>query len=143
MSLLKRGVVLFCCSFAIHSNAVSAEEFGRACRESPKVVDQCFTIRGRLIIYNGGWQLRIWPVGTKRLLAVVDPNGIWDDTTSQESGAPYMTPEVKKALNFGDNAVFADYTLCPLTKDIPEHMRHVCMVDAKNIVSVIMYERPF
>jgi hypothetical protein len=96
-------------------------------------VGECFTIRGRLIIANGGWQLRIWPVGTKRLLAVVDPNGVWDDTTTQENGAPYLTPEVHAAHDLGKNMVFADYTLCPITPDVPGEMRHVCMVAAENI----------
>ncbi len=136
MSLLKNLLAILSSGLIIYAGAASGKEFGRACKESPKVVDQCLTIRGRLIIANGGWQLRIWPVGTKRLLAVVDPNGIWDDTKSEDNGAPYMTPEVKAALNYGDNAVFADYTLCPITKDVPGEMRHVCMVDAKNIVAL-------
>ena len=120
------------------SNAVNGEEFGTACKESPKLIGECFTIRGRLIFAMGGWQLRIWPVGTKRVLAVVDPNGVWDDTTYQDNGAPYLTPEVDAALKVDETMVFADYTLCPLTADVPGEMRHVCMVSAKNIVA-----RPF
>ena len=132
------SVILSVILISAQSQATNADEFGTACKQSLKLADQCFTMRGRLIFAQGGWQLRIWPVGTKRLLAVVDPNGIWDDTKMQNSGAPYLTPEVKEALKPDENVVFADFTLCPLTKDIPGEMRHVCMVAAKNIIT-----RPF
>ena len=34
------------------------------------IIGDCFEIHGRLSLYNGTPSVRLWPVGTKRLLGV-------------------------------------------------------------------------
>ena len=43
----------------------------KECKGNPDLCGECKTIRGRLSLYNGTPPLRIWVVGTKRLLGVV------------------------------------------------------------------------
>jgi hypothetical protein len=42
----------------------------RACKTNPKVVGACYTVHGRATFGPGTPALRIWPVGTKRMLGV-------------------------------------------------------------------------
>jgi hypothetical protein len=42
------------------------------CSDRRDLVGACFTVRGRLSVYNGNPSVRIWPIGTTRLLGL-DP----------------------------------------------------------------------
>src|SRR5215213_3077779 len=42
----------------------------KPCREQPSLVGKCFTVRGRLSLYNGAPTLRLWRAGTRRMLGV-------------------------------------------------------------------------
>lgn len=83
-----------------------------------------FTIHGRLSVYNGSANLRIWIVGSKRMLYV-----------GGES------PALEKINNiFGDGEgwftrdIFGDFTVEPLATDIKGHMRPVRVLGVKNVV---------
>jgi hypothetical protein len=42
----------------------------KSCRQHPQLSGRCFTLRGRLSLYNGTPSRRIWPVGSDRLLGI-------------------------------------------------------------------------
>src|SRR5215813_11311311 len=42
----------------------------KSCRQHPLLTGRCFTVRGRLSIYNGAPARRLWKVGTKRVLGI-------------------------------------------------------------------------
>jgi hypothetical protein len=84
-----------------------------------------FTIHGRLSSYNGAATLRIWIVGSKRMLYV----------------AGESTPALERIKNFFDDGegwftreIFADFTVEPLAPDIKGHMRPVRILGAKHVV---------
>src|SRR5215831_10299269 len=59
----------------ITGNVLSAQspatEIGdKSCRQHPQVIGKCFTVHGRLSIYNGAPAMRIWRIGTRRMLGV-------------------------------------------------------------------------
>ena len=64
--------------------------------------------------------VRIWKVGTTRILGVKNQN------------LENLPTKVKEAFSFGA-FVFADYLVCPLTKDKPGHMQMVCVESMTNI----------
>jgi hypothetical protein len=101
---------------------------GAACRKSPKLTGPCFIVHGRLSITNGSWNYRIWPVGTHRMLAIVDESDVFDDETG-----PPLPGNVRRVLNGFETETFADFEVCPLTPDRPGVMRHVCLAKATNI----------
>jgi len=41
------------------------------CKNNPQIGGACFSVHGRLSAYNGAPSLRIWPIGTHRLLGVL------------------------------------------------------------------------
>lgn len=99
------------------------------CRTSPKLTGPCFTVHGRFSIANGWLNHRIWPVGSHRVLAIVDSTGAYD-----ENAVP-LPQSLHKALSKPDTDVFGDYTVCPLTREKPGVMRHVCLVKAAHLTA--------
>ena len=83
-----------------------------------------FTIHGRLRNYMGYAQMRIWIVGSTRMLGVEDEG----------------TSEVKKiAALFPDDgwfgyAIYGDFTVEPLAPDIKGYKRSVRIIKVRNIV---------
>jgi len=84
-----------------------------------------FTVHGRLSVYNGSANLRIWVVGSKRMLYIAGDS----------------TPALDRINKFfGDGGgwfsrdVFADFTVEPLAADIKGHMRPVRVLAVKHVV---------
>jgi len=93
------------------------------CRTDPDIVGECFWTHGRASYFNGGPSLRIWRIGTDRMLGV---------TTEQ-------LPKNAAALiglgnDFFVNDVYGDFQVCPFEKQKPGHMQPVCVESAKNLV---------
>jgi hypothetical protein len=90
-----------------------------ACASTPAEVH----IHGRLTWANGNPGLRIWVVGTKRILGVAeDP--------PESSLIPKRLSDIANA----GQVVFADFTLIPLTPDEPGFMRMVRVIRADHVV---------
>jgi hypothetical protein len=119
-----RGSALFVlCACAVALPASAANQ----CRQSPKLVGACFVVRGRLFVSNGTPDLRMWKVGTHRILGIVDPIGETD-------ADPQLPPHFP---TFGiDSRVYGNFAVCPLTKERRGAMQTVCIAgwDALHIV---------
>jgi hypothetical protein len=99
------------------------------CLTAPERTGPCRRVHGRITAYNGNPTLRIWVVGTHRVLGV-------HGRTWQESETGDMLPvNVRQAL--GRNAfltrVFADFLICPLTRERAGWMQYVCVAAARNL----------
>jgi hypothetical protein len=95
----------------------SAGGAAAACRDDPGLAGPCFAVRGRLSTANGAPTFRIWPVGTRRLL------GVRGD----------VLPECLRPHVGFDRDLYADFVVCPLTRERPGHMRAVCVASAANM----------
>ena len=83
----------------------------------------CYPVHGRLFATNGTPSLRIWPVGTRRLL------GVHDDA-NPEALPPELRGDHAPSMGATDDArveVYGDFTVCPLKRDRPGHMRMVAV----------------
>ena len=89
----------------------------QACKTDPDIVDACFTVHGRLDFWNGNPTVRIWRVGTRRIL------GTRDDP---------LPANLAKEMDWGVEA-WGDFTVCPFTKERPGVMRTVCIESAENV----------
>lgn len=99
----------------------------QSCRARPDVVGKCFTVRARLSVYNGTPSIRLWPIGTKRLLGVLDPQDV-----SSEPGPSILPTSIRSQLDW-DKQVFGDYVVCPLTRARPGRMQTVCIESGRNL----------
>jgi hypothetical protein len=96
------------------------------CRGSPKVVAACYTVHGRATFGPGTSGLRIWPIGTKRML------GVTAGPTVDGADDPIVP------TNFGipndANAVYGDFEVCPFTPERKGVMQMVCVESASRII---------
>lgn len=100
-----------------------------SCRSRTDVVGECLSVHGRLSVYNGTPSIRLWPIGTKRLLGIIDPKD-----PSNAPGPTVLPIDIKSKLD-GDTNVFGDFLVCPLTRARAGRMQTVCIESAKNLVT--------
>ena len=107
-------------------SAIAEAQDTNSCKAHPQLSGSCFEIRGRMTVYNGSPSIRIWPVGTKRLL------GVSEGRFYITKGYGNLPEELFEQLSL-ENAMYADFTICPFTDDEPGVMRLVCVESAENI----------
>jgi len=94
------------------------------CVRHGQFVGPCLTVHGRMQAYSDNVVLGIWPIGTKRLLKVVEDPKVCALPTN-----------LVDLLDAG-NKIFADFTVRPLTRSRPGVLQEVCVAGAKNIRTV-------
>jgi len=92
----------------------------------------CYWTRGRLAVYNGRPPLRLWKIGTKRVLAIYSGPSI-KRGDEQDMMNPELTTNVEKAFTSSDDQIFGDFEICPLDADRPGEMQAACIESAKRI----------
>ncbi len=100
----------------------AAGQYGtKPCKGSPEVVAACYVVHGRLSDWNGNPTLRIWPVGTKRMLGVREG---------------YSLPaNISGCVGWGKHQnLYANFLVCPLAPEQAGHMRPVCVESAEAVV---------
>ena len=90
------------------------------CRGHPAVVGPCFTVHGRVSAGNGTPAIRLWPVGSHRLLGVSDEGE--------------NLPQCVSAHLAENIVVFGDFLVCPFAPDRPGVMRSACIESASHLV---------
>jgi hypothetical protein len=104
--------------------AVGADD-DKPCREHPRLFGPCFRVRGRMNYYNGTPSVRIWIVGTNRIVGVSESRFV-------ENGYSNLPDDLSAKLSF-DTDLFADFTVCPFTAPRAGEMRMVCVDSAENV----------
>ena len=98
----------------------------KSCREHSELIGSCFTVRGRLSVYNGTPALRLWRVGTRRVLGISE---------QRFSVAGYRNvPEYVESQTNQNVAIFGDFLVCPFTRSRPGEMQLVCIEAGMNLV---------
>jgi hypothetical protein len=98
----------------------------KSCRYHPRLIGSCFTVRGRLSIYNGAPALRLWRVGTRRLLGISEQRFF-------VAGYRNVPEYIESQMN-QDVAIFGDFLVCPFTRSRAGEMQLVCIERGKNLV---------
>ena len=75
--------------------------------------------------WNGSPSVRIWRVGTKRILGV-------SEDPAKIDGYANLPQDLQPKLSF-ETYLFGDFVVCPLTRDETGVMRLVCVDSAKNM----------
>jgi len=118
-------VALLMCGLDSSAQVSPAPMAKRPCREHPQLIGQCFTIRGRMNYWNGAPSVRIWQVGTKRILGVSEGRFKMD-------GYLNLPAAIEAKLSW-ESDLFGDFVVCPFTPDEPGVMRFVCVDSAKHL----------
>ncbi|HET6862815.1 MAG TPA: hypothetical protein VFH91_07195 [Pyrinomonadaceae bacterium] len=97
----------------------------KSCKDHPKVIGSCFTVYGRLSAYNGAPTLRIWKIGTRRMLGV-------SEQRFQEDGYINIPDEIRNRVNF-ETDLLGNFLICPFTRQRTGEMQLVCIESGKNL----------
>ncbi len=97
----------------------------KSCRQHPQLAGKCFTVHGRLSVYNGAPALRIWKIDTKRML------GISEQRFAVE-GYQNVPDAIRNQIN-QDVDLYGDFLVCPFTRPKAGEMQMVCVEDGKNL----------
>ena len=100
------------------------------CKGNSKLVGDCFTVHGRMREGNGSPPIRIWRIGTDRLLGVGVPG-------EDDPDVAWVPDEIYKKLD-DDHQVFADFVVCPLTRQTEDAMQLVCVESATRVVRAVI-----
>ncbi|MFH0796018.1 MAG: hypothetical protein V2A65_03060 [Candidatus Omnitrophota bacterium] len=90
------------------------------CGGEYQVIGPPFKVHGRLSMWNGNPSMRIWIIGTKRML------GIREGTQLPEN--------LEKLLIGFDTEVYGDFTVCHLAPYAEGDMQIVCVQAASNLI---------
>src|SRR6266850_400543 len=115
-------LILFAIAAALSPTTVPPD---KSCREHPQLIGKCFAVRGRLSVYNGTPAIRLWRIGTRRMLGV-------SEQRFKLPGYRNLPENLQQQLN-GDNQIVGDFLVCPFTKPKPSEMQLVCVESAKNV----------
>jgi len=118
------SLLLIICSGGVLARSPSpATE--KSCREHPQLIGKCFRVHGRLSTYNGNPAVRLWRIGTKRVLGVSDQRFSLPDYRN-------LPEDLSQKLS-GENSIIGDFLVCPFTPAKPREMQLVCIDSAKNV----------
>ena len=107
--------------FLISTSAVGEINPKDGCKSNQAVVDKCFTVHGRISVCNGTPAVRLWPIGTKRLIGILP------------SENEIMPKSIKNNLK-ADIVIYGEYLICPFTKAKSGQMQFACIESASNFV---------
>jgi hypothetical protein len=107
------------------TGAPAREGADKPCREHPRLIGRCFTVHGRLSVYNGAPALRLWKTGTPRMLGI-------SEQRFAVAGYRNLPENIEKQIN-QDVAIFGDFLVCPFTRPKPGEMQLVCIDSGKNL----------
>ena len=96
------------------------------CRAQPSLVGRCFTVYGRLALYNGAPTIRLWRAGTKRVLGVSGSHA--------RDGYSSIPEELERQLSW-ETELWGEYLVCPYTRRRAGEMQLVCIEAGKGVTA--------
>jgi len=117
---MKKILLAMCLTFAavptFASWGLNKENIVDSCLE--KAVGPCEEFRGRSNQTNGSAGTVIWKVGTKRIIT-------WGAATAAANDV------IKDKMDFS-HTLYANFSACPMEKDIPGHRIAYCVEEVKD-----------
>jgi hypothetical protein len=118
--------VLVVASFLLLQPPRGFSEGNPKCEENPRVVGACYSVHGRLSPGADTIELRLWPIGTHRMLGVSDGPAINDAEN------PIYPQNI--IFRHGDETIYGDFEVCPFTPEREGRMQFVCIESATHLV---------
>jgi hypothetical protein len=97
----------------------------------PANAASCYWTHGRLTYGNGTPAVRLWKIGTNRLLGIYSGPSV--DRHSLDNEHPEFPASLARKFDPAKNFLYADFEVCPLEKEKPGAMQASCIASAKNI----------
>jgi hypothetical protein len=92
----------------------------------PQKIGDCAVVHGRMIASNGTPSVRIWIIGTRRVLGVKEQNSLPPDIANRWKSAGYD--------DMFEAGLYGDFRVCALTPSEPGRMQSVKVTAVSNPV---------
>jgi len=112
--------------------------------KTPAIANACYWTHGRLQFVNGTPTLRLWKIGTHRILGIYSGpsryNAAAEDPDQGDNENPELPGNVVDAFKRNQPAqgfpdpIFGDFEVCPLVPERSHVMQAACIESARNIV---------
>ena len=133
--MCKRLIVFLAIVFFAHNSG--AEKRSIVCK-TPAIATSCYWTHGRLSVYEGAVNWRLWKIGTHNLLGIYSgPAGFLHRYDTLDSEGPELPANLEIVFPAPDPSgveVYADFEVCPLERHIKGHMQAACIENAKHLV---------
>lgn len=96
----------------------------KSCRAHPKIIGECFHVRGKLFLANGTPSVRLSKTGTNRILGVSEGNFVLP-------GYRNLPEALEKKLGW-ENEILGDFLVCPFTASREGVMQFICIESGEN-----------
>ncbi len=123
--VLKSAALLLLLMAGVVSAGALQSDSKNSCREHPQLIGKCFRLHGRLSVYNGAPAVRLWRVGTSRMLGV-------SEQRFNDPGYRNLPESLEQKLT-QDNEIFGDFLVCPFTRSKPGEMQLICIESATKL----------
>lgn len=104
--------------------------------KTPKLAPSCYWAHGRLEFTEGTPALRLWKIGTKRILGIYIGQETYPGYLNLDNEDPELPANLEGRLKPFENRIYADFEVCPLVPEKSSTMQAACIEAAKNIVVV-------
>lgn len=125
LNALVLALLLLIISSVLFAQSAVPSEKDKSCRQHPNLIGKCFLVHGRLSIYNGAPAMRIWKVGTRRMLGV-------SEQRFAVEGYRNVPENIQSQIN-QDVELFGDFLVCPFTSSKAGEMQMVCIEEGRHL----------
>lgn len=147
MSTISRFVITFIATSALiipfEDTANGSDKRTIPCK-SPAIANCCYWTHGRLQFGNGTPALRLWKIGTHRIMGIYSGPSVYGPITKDGESLDNENPQLPENVTriFEENRprlgfaypLFGDFEVCPLEPEKPQTMQAACIESAKNII---------
>jgi hypothetical protein len=118
--------------------------------KTPENASLCYWTHGRLSMYEGNPTYRIWKIGTRRILGVLNGPSRFPlriSTYDEDVFNPELPSNLERAYiadqkrwdkrgstGYGRPDIFAEFEVCPLEPETKGEMQSVCVESADDVV---------
>lgn len=113
--------------------------------KTPAIAHSCYWTRGRLRFGNGTPALRLWKIGTHRILGIYSGPSSYNPTAQDPDKGDDENPQLpenvervfarSRAAKGYTDPIFGDFEVCPLEPERPHVMQAACIASAKDLVT--------
>lgn len=106
-------------------------ESPRDTRPAPRL---CLTVHGRLMYTNGTPDMRIWVIGTRRILGVEGLDDTYDRYRHLPRNIQAKWDTKPAGSSYYDYSVYGDFRVCAWKPQRPEEMQMVRVMSGRNLI---------
>lgn len=127
--------MLLCVALVLAASPQQSTKRKVACK-TPENAKSCYWTHGRLSIYNGNPDFRLWKIGTHRLLGIYSGPGFGPFDPGLNEEDDLELPANLEKYDYTKVSVFGDFEVCPLVAEKEGRMQPACIEAARNLISM-------